>query len=203
MPHDLDRFVKAQFGGYDSVLAELRRGQKTGHWIWYIFPQLAGLGHSDVSRYYGIASLDEAKAYVTHPVLGPRLRECAAVVLSVSGRTANEIMGSTDAMKLRSCMTLFHRAAPDEPLFREVLVRYYDGVADSRTDALLGLVPGQSHQKAHFSARTSSAAYSRTVPTPCQMLSGQKAMCSAAILAADARRDPNGSGDVRRQVRLV
>jgi uncharacterized protein (DUF1810 family) len=138
MPHDLDRFVQAQFGGYDSVLAELRRGQKAGHWIWYIFPQLVGLGHSEMSRHYGIASLDEAQAYLAHPVLGPRLRECAALVHSVTGRSANEIMGSTDAMKLRSSMTLFHRAAPDEPVFREVLVRYYGGVADSRTDALLG-----------------------------------------------------------------
>ena len=142
MTHDLDRFVEAQFGGYDSVLAELRRGQKTGHWIWYIFPQLAGLGRSEMSRFYGIASLDEAKAYLAHPMLGPRLRECAAAVQSVTGRTATEIMGPTDAMKLRSSVTLFHRAAPDEPVFREVLVRYYDGVADSRTDALLGLVPG-------------------------------------------------------------
>lgn len=140
MPHDLDRFINAQSGGYDGALAELRRGQKTGHWIWYVFPQLAGLGHSEMSRYYGIASLDEAKAYVAHPVLGSRLRECAAAVLSVGGRSATEIMGSTDAMKLRSSMTLFHRAAPDEPLFREVLERYYDGVVDSRTDELLGLV---------------------------------------------------------------
>jgi uncharacterized protein (DUF1810 family) len=138
MPHDLDRFVQAQSGDYASALAELRRGQKTGHWIWYILPQLVGLGHSEMSRIYGIASLDEAKAYLAHPVLGPRLRECAAAVLAVTGRSANEIMGSTDAMKLRSCMTLFHRAAPDEPLFREVLVRYFGGEADSRTDALLG-----------------------------------------------------------------
>jgi uncharacterized protein (DUF1810 family) len=139
--HDLDRFVKAQFGVYPGILAELRRGQKTGHWIWYIFPQLAGLGHSEMSRYYGIASIDEAKAYAAHPVLGPRLRECAAAVLSVTGRSAMDIMGSTDAMKLRSSMTLFHRAVPDEPLFREVLERYYDGVADSRTEELLGLAP--------------------------------------------------------------
>jgi uncharacterized protein (DUF1810 family) len=139
MPHDLDRFVQAQSGVYAGALAELRRGQKIGHWIWFIFPQLAGLGHSELSLYYGIASLDEAKAYLAHPVLGSRLRECAAAVLSVTGRSADEIMGSTDAMKLRSSMTLFHRAAPDEPMFREVLVRYYGGVADSKTDALLGL----------------------------------------------------------------
>lgn len=138
MQHDLDRFVQAQSGVYDGALAELRHGHKTGHWIWYVFPQLAGLGRSEMSAYYGIASLDEAAAYLAHPVLGPRLRECAAAVLSVRSRSATEIMGSIDAMKLRSSMTLFHRAAPDEPLFREVLVRYYDGAADSRTDELLG-----------------------------------------------------------------
>jgi uncharacterized protein (DUF1810 family) len=139
MPHDLDRFVQAQSGVYAGALAELRRGQKIGHWIWFIFPQIIGLGHSELSLYYGIASLDEAKAYLAQPVLGSRLRECATAVLSVTGRSADEIMGSTDAMKLRSSMTLFHRAAPDEPMFREVLVRYYGGVADSKTDALLGL----------------------------------------------------------------
>jgi uncharacterized protein (DUF1810 family) len=139
MPHDLDRFVQAQSGVYAGALAELRRGQKIGHWIWFIFPQIIGLGHSELSLYYGIASLDEAKAYLAQPVLGSRLRECAAAVLSVTGRSADEIMGSTDAMKLRSSMTLFHRAAPDEPVFHEVLVRYYGGVADSKTDALLGL----------------------------------------------------------------
>ena len=141
MPHDLDRFVQAQSGVYAGALAELRRGRKTGHWIWFIFPQLLGLGHSEMSRFYGIASLDEAKAYLADPHLGPRLRECAAAVLSVTGRSADEIMGSTDGMKLRSSMTLFHRAAPDEPVFREVLGRYFGSVPDSTTDTLLGLVP--------------------------------------------------------------
>ncbi len=136
--YDLDRFVIAQQGVYAGVLDELRRGRKVGHWIWFIFPQVAGLGYSAMSQLYAISSLDEARAYLAHPVLGPRLRECAAIVLATTGRTALEIFGSIDAMKLRSSMTLFHRAAPDEPVFAEVLDRYYDGRADQATDARLG-----------------------------------------------------------------
>ena len=135
--YDLERFVLAQQGVYDGVLDELRRGRKVGHWIWFIFPQIAGLGHSAMSQQYAISSLDEARAYLTHPVLGPRLRECAAVVLATKERTALEIFGSIDAIKLRSSMTLFHRAAPDEPLFAQVLERYYDDKADEATDARL------------------------------------------------------------------
>lgn len=138
MPYDLERFVLAQMNVYDSVLGELRRGQKTGHWIWFIFPQIAGLGSSDVSRHFAIASLDEAVAYLAHPVLGARLRECTGAVLATRGRTAREVFGPVDAMKLRSCATLFHRAAPNEPLFGELLDRYYGGVADEATDARLG-----------------------------------------------------------------
>ena len=134
---DLDRFVAEQEHVYRSVLEELRRGRKTGHWIWFIFPQVAGLGYSAMSRRFAISSLDEARAYLGHPVLGVRLRECAAVVLATTGRTAEEILGSIDAMKLRSCVTLFHRAAPGEPVFRQVLDRYYGGVADEATDARL------------------------------------------------------------------
>ncbi len=137
MAHDLDRFLVEQDRVYDGVLDELRRGRKTGHWIWFIFPQLAGLGRSEMSRSYAISSLDEARAYLAHPVLGERLGESTAVVLASPGRTADEIFGSLDAMKLRSSMTLFHRAAPDEQLFAEVLDRYYGGVADEATDALL------------------------------------------------------------------
>ena len=137
MTHDLDRFVRAQEGVYEGVLDELRRGRKVGHWIWFIFPQLAGLGRSEMSRFYGIGSVDEARAYLEHPVLGPRLRECAGAVLATSGRTAEQILGSLDAMKVRSSMTLFHRAAPDEPLFAEVLERFYAGVTDDATDASL------------------------------------------------------------------
>ncbi len=137
MTFDLDRFVNAQRGTYDSVLEELRRGRKTGHWIWFIFPQLAGLGRSELSRFYAIASLDEARAYLADPVLGTRLHECAALVLETRERTAEQIFGSLDAMKVRSSMTLFHRADPDDPLFRTVLDRCFDGVADEATDAQL------------------------------------------------------------------
>jgi len=136
--YDLDRFVIAQQGVYEGVLDELRRGRKVGHWIWFIFPQVAGLGYSAMSQQYAMSSLDEARAYLAHPVLGARLRECAGVVLATTGQTALEIFGSIDSMKLRSSMTLFHRAAPDEPVFAQVLVRYYDGEPDEATDARLG-----------------------------------------------------------------
>ena len=138
MGFDLERFVEAQRGVYEGVLRELRQGRKTSHWIWFIFPQVAGLGRSDVSRFYAIESLEEARAYLDHPVLGPRLRECTGAVLATSGLTAEQIFGSLDAMKVRSSMTLFHRAAPDEPLFVEVLKRFFGGVTDDATDALLG-----------------------------------------------------------------
>ena len=137
MSFDLDRFVAAQQGVYEGVLDELRRGRKVGHWIWFIFPQIAGLGHSAMSQLYAISSLDEARAYLAHPVLGPRLRECGAIVLATTGRTALEIFGSIDAVKLRSSMTLFHRAAPDEAVFRQVLERLYEGTPDEATDARL------------------------------------------------------------------
>ena len=137
MPFDLERFVAAQEGVYAGALGELRQGRKTGHWIWFVFPQLVGLGHSDMSRRYGIESLAEARAYLEHPVLAARLRECTSVVLATTGATADQIFGSLDAMKVRSSMTLFHRAAPDEPLFKEMLDRLYGGTADESTDALL------------------------------------------------------------------
>lgn len=137
MTYDLERFVTAQEGVYAGVLGELRSGRKTGHWIWFIFPQVAGLGLSSISQYYAIGSLDEALAYLAHPVLGARLRECAEIVLETKGRTASDIFGSLDAMKVRSCMTLFHRAAPDEPVFMQVLDQFYEGVADEATDARL------------------------------------------------------------------
>ena len=136
--YDFDRFVAAQESVYDGVLEELRRGCKIRHWMWFVFPQIGGLGHSAMSERFAIDSLSEARAYLAHPVLGPRLRECADIVLSTRERTATQIFGSTDATKLRSCVTLFHRAAPDEPLFTQILDRYYDGVADETTDALLG-----------------------------------------------------------------
>ena len=122
---------------YDRVLDELRRGQKSGHWIWFIFPQIEGLGSSEMSRRFAISSLDEARAYLAHPLLGPRLRECADIVLATRGKSAEQIFGPIDAMKLRSCATLFHRAAPDEPVFTQVLDRYFGGVGDQATDARL------------------------------------------------------------------
>jgi uncharacterized protein (DUF1810 family) len=136
----LERFVSAQDarGTYDAALAELRAGRKTSHWMWFVFPQLAGLGLSEMSRRYAIASLDEARAYLAHPVLGPRLQECARALLGLDGRTATEILGPVDALKLRSSLTLFARAAPEDPLFGEVLDRYFDGRPDDATDALLG-----------------------------------------------------------------
>jgi len=137
MTDDLERFVREQDRGYDRVLAELRNGRKTGHWIWFIFPQIAGLGRSDMSRWFAIASLEEARAYLAHPVLGSRLRECAELLLAIDGRSADEIFGHLDAMKVRSSMTLFHRAAPDELVFRRVLERFYAGIADPATDELL------------------------------------------------------------------
>ena len=121
------------------MLLELRNGQKRGHWMWFVFPQVAGLGRSEVAQHYAIASLAEARAYAAHPVLGARLRACAAALLAVEGRSAREILGEIDALKLRSSMTLFHRADPDEPVFRAVLERFFDGLVDPRTDALLGM----------------------------------------------------------------
>jgi uncharacterized protein (DUF1810 family) len=138
MPFDLDRFVAAQDGRFEGVLRELRAGHKTGHWIWFIFPQLAGLGRSETSRFYAIASIDEARAYLAHPILGPRLRECIEAVLATSGAGAEQIFGALDAMKVRSSLTLFLRAAPDEQLVAEMLDRFYGGVTDDATDALLG-----------------------------------------------------------------
>ena len=138
MSYDLERFVSAQAGTYAGVVAELRGGRKTGHWIWFVFPQIAGLGRSEMSRFYALGSRDEARAYLAHPVLGPRLVECCRLLLAVRGRSAEDILGSIDAIKVRSCVTLFQRADPDEPVFGEVLDRFYDGRLDEATLALLG-----------------------------------------------------------------
>jgi uncharacterized protein (DUF1810 family) len=132
-PYLLERFVTAQRESYDEAVAELRRGRKTGHWIWYVFPQIAGLGSSPTSQRYAIGSLDEARAYLQHPVLGPRLIEAAAVVLGNTESTAEQIFGELDATKLRSSMTLFQRAEPDEPVFRRVLDRFFEGIPDAET----------------------------------------------------------------------
>ncbi|SDP75603.1 Uncharacterized protein, DUF1810 family [Arthrobacter sp. ok909] len=138
-PYDLERFVTAQDSGgtYGQALAELRSGAKRSHWMWFVFPQLAGLGHSETARRYAISSLDEARAYYRHAVLGPRLVDVAAAVAAVQGRSAVQIFGGIDARKLHSSMTLFLRAAPGESVFRDVLDRYYDGAPDSATDQLL------------------------------------------------------------------
>lgn len=138
-PFDLARFVDAQDAGatYDRALAELRRGRKASHWMWFVFPQLAGLGRSATAQRYAIASLDEARAYLAHPVLGPRLRECAAIVAGTAS-DPETVFGPVDAMKLRSSMTLFARAAPEEPVFAGVLDRHFGGRADDATDRLLG-----------------------------------------------------------------
>ena len=136
----LQRFVDAQDddGTYESALRELRDGRKRSHWMWFIFPQIAGLGQSPTSRRYAISSLEEARAYVEHPVLGPRLEECARALLQRTGASARDIFGGIDAMKLRSSMTLFHRADPDNALYSEVLDRYFGGEPDEATDRLLG-----------------------------------------------------------------
>jgi uncharacterized protein (DUF1810 family) len=139
MSDALNRFHDAQEGVFDDALDELRRGRKVGHWIWFVFPQIAGLGISSTSRRYAIRSLAEAEAYLADRVLGARLRDAArALIDGAGGRSAVEILGETDAMKVRSSMTLFHRAAPEEPVFRAVLERFYDGRPDERTDELLG-----------------------------------------------------------------
>jgi uncharacterized protein (DUF1810 family) len=138
---DLDRFVDAQDGGgtYAAALAELRAGHKRGHWMWFVFPQLAGLGRSPTAQHFAVRDLDEAAAYLAHPVLGPRLRESARALLALGGTDPVAVLGQVDALKLRSSMTLFAAAEPDEPLWREVVERYYGGEADGATLRLLGL----------------------------------------------------------------
>jgi uncharacterized protein (DUF1810 family) len=136
--HDLQRFLSAQDGGgaYDRALAELRAGRKTSHWMWFVFPQIAGLGQSEMSRTYAVASPGEARAYLAHQVLGPRLVECAEALLQHKDKSAPEILGEIDAVKLRSSMTLFAHVAPEQPLFQRVLDRYFNGEADERTISL-------------------------------------------------------------------
>jgi uncharacterized protein (DUF1810 family) len=136
-PYNLGRFERAQRSTYASAVEELRAGRKRSHWMWFVFPQIAGLGRSATAREFAITSLDEARAYLAHPVLGPRLRECAGIVAGLSGRSADEVFGAIDAMKLRSSMTLFARAAPDEPVFRQVLQQYFAGREDEATTGRL------------------------------------------------------------------
>lgn len=135
--YDLQRFIDAQAAVMPQVEAELRAGRKSSHWMWFVFPQMRGLGHSAMAQRYGIASLDEAQAYLAHPVLAKRLRDCCSLVLAVQGASAHDIFGSPDDSKFRSSLTLFSRAAPQEPVFGDCLRKYYNGIEDPATLKLL------------------------------------------------------------------
>jgi uncharacterized protein (DUF1810 family) len=138
---NLARFLAAQAGAIDTVRAELRAGRKTSHWMWFVFPQIAGLGHSAMAQRYAIASLAEAKAYAAHPVLGARLRECAIFVLAHRDKTVHDIFGSPDDLKFHSSVTLFAAAAPDDPVFRKALDQCFSGRDDRHTRARLAALP--------------------------------------------------------------
>ena len=131
--YHLQRFVDAQQPVFDTVRAELHAGRKRSHWMWFVFPQIQGLGHSAMAQRFAISSLAEAKAYLAHPVLGPRLRECSRLVAEIDGRAINDIFGSPDDMKFHSCMTLFAQVATDEPVFRECLEKHFAGEPDQAT----------------------------------------------------------------------
>ena len=139
-PQNLQRFLDTQELVYEDVVTELRAGRKESHWMWFIFPQFAGLGTSSVAQRYAIQSLDEARAYLAHPILGTRLRECAELVLAVNGRTINEILGAPDDLKLCSCATLFAAVSDQGSVFEWLLAKYYDGAEDERTLKLLKLI---------------------------------------------------------------
>lgn len=138
---DLQRFIEAQQDTIEQAQAELRTGRKRSHWMWFVFPQLKGLGHSAMAQRYAIASLTQARAYLTHPLLGSRLRACCDLVLHVEGRSASEIFGYPDDMKFRSCLTLFAQAEPAGAVFRACLEKYFDGEEDPATLALLKQMP--------------------------------------------------------------
>lgn len=138
-PHDLDRFVRAQEHDYADALAEIRAGRKQSHWMWYVFPQVAGLGYSAASQRYAIKSRAEAEAYLRHPILGPRLVEIAEAALSVEGRSARAIFGSPDDLKLKSSATLFAQVAPAGSVFERLLAKYFAGERDEQTRRLLGV----------------------------------------------------------------
>src|SRR5262249_45290911 len=140
-PYNLSRFLEAQQDDYKQALSEIRSGQKQTHWMWYIFPQIDGLAGSSTSKYYSIKSIDEAKAYLEHPVLGPRLLECVEAVVGVEGRSATEIFGSPDDLKLRSCATLFACVSPPGSVFDRLLGKYYGGGRDNKTLHLLSIKP--------------------------------------------------------------
>ena len=134
---DLQIFVKAQEDIYEQALAELKNGKKVSHWMWFVFPQIAGLGNSVTTRKYAIPNLADAKAYLSHDLLGSRLRECTEAVLAVEGRTAHEILGSPDDMKLKSCMTLFELADGPDSVFSDILMKYFEGQRDERSLTIL------------------------------------------------------------------
>ena len=138
-PHDLKRFLEAQQDDYRQALAEIRGGRKRSHWMWYIFPQYAGLGFSSTSQRYAIKSVAEAEAYLRHPVLGPRLVECAEAAIGIEGRSAAEVFGSPDDIKLRSCATLFAALSPHGSVFERVLDKLFRGARDERTIRLMGV----------------------------------------------------------------
>lgn len=137
-PFDLKRFLQAQENTYDKALAELRAGRKTSHWMWFVFPQIDGLGRSPTARHYAIKSMAEARAYLGHPVLGARLRECTRAMLALQGLTAHEILGDQDDLKFRSSMTLFEHAAEDKDLFARAIDTYFAGKRDTLTLTILG-----------------------------------------------------------------
>ena len=136
-PWNLSRFIAAQEPVFEQALAELHAGRKRTHWMWFVFPQHVALGRSGIARTYGMRSVEEARAYWDHPLLGPRLRQCCEALLALPGSDPHAVLGSPDDLKLRSCMTLFANAAPDEPLFQQVLDRYYGSARDEHTEALL------------------------------------------------------------------
>jgi uncharacterized protein (DUF1810 family) len=141
-PYNLDRFLEAQASNYEDALAELNAGSKQSHWSWYVFPQIRGLGSSPTSVRYAIGSRAEASAYIAHPVLGLRLRECVNAMLGQRGLTAAQILGDIDAQKFRSCLTLFLQVAPNEGVFSDALKKYFDGVPDQKTLSILGRETG-------------------------------------------------------------
>ena len=135
--YDLSRFLEAQKNAYDTALREIRAGRKRSHWMWYIFPQIQGLGYSAMAQHYAIRDLGEAREYLQHPLLGPRLIEISTALLALDESDPRRVMGSPDDLKLRSCMTLFQCAAPDQPVFGKVLDKFYGGKPDGRTLEIL------------------------------------------------------------------
>jgi uncharacterized protein (DUF1810 family) len=138
-PHNLQRFLEAQADNYEDAISEIRGGRKRSHWMWYVFPQIDGLGFSSTAKHFAIKSIDEARAYLEHPILGARLRECSEAALRIDGRSATEVFGSPDDLKLKSSATLFACVSPPGSVFEQLLAKFYQGSRDPRTLELLGL----------------------------------------------------------------